>query len=244
MTTNPTTNAFLANNDHGLSKAECQIMDNAYAEGRSLKDIMGDLKRAALAQDLEDMPQDAAGKERWWQRWEATTQEAYGAYMGTWETFPLHMAAGRGREDILAQELAAGRHDINAVDDDRRTALHCAAAGGSSETLDLLLAHGADIHARSKFEATPLHDAAWVGNTQGCDKLLAAGAPMEAQDRFGRTPLHLAAEAGRASTYQALVGRGAQESALTNQGETAMQLASASMKAALKEQGEGLAMGM
>lgn len=236
--------ASMATNNGGLSAAETQIMDDAYANGRGLKDIQHDLKKAALAQDLDTMPQDDAGKERWWRQWKDITNESYGEYMATWETFPLHMAAGRGREDILVQELQKGAHNINEQDGDGNTALHFAALATQSAAEDVLLNAGADIHASSKFGITPLHSAAWAGNTKGCEKLLAAGANLEAQDVFGRTPLHNAAERGRLETYQALVGRGAKESALTTLGEVPLQLAPSSMAAAIKQQAAGQDLGM
>ena len=103
--------------------------------------------------------------------------------------------------------------DINARNNnDGTTPLHLAATLGTAETVNALLAAGADIHARTKGGFTPLHLAAARETAKTVNALVAAGADIHARsDLEGSiTPLHSAAVGGgTAETVNALLAAGA-----------------------------------
>src|SRR6266545_4893488 len=75
------------------------------------------------------------------------------------EAVPLWSAARWGEQRELESALAKGV-DVNAHDDQGKTAMHWAAQYGHDEVARTLLAHGAEVDAKSKGGYTPLHLAA------------------------------------------------------------------------------------
>ena len=70
------------------------------------------------------------------------------------------------------------------------TPLHSAAdTYRSGDVIDVLLAHGADVHARSEQRMTPLHLAAARWHVSNVETLIAAQAPVDIKNGLGRTPL-------------------------------------------------------
>ena len=70
--------------------------------------------------------------------------------------YPLHVAAGRGHNDVITFLLKSGC-DVNAVtSDSEETALHLATRWGRCSTVKLLLEHGADPNKASCMECTPM----------------------------------------------------------------------------------------
>ena len=71
--------------------------------------------------------------------------------------------------------------------------VHCQAVGGSrAETVEWLLARGANPRARTgpPSRHTALHAAAWNGNLTIVQRLIAAGAdPLARDDQYDATPL-------------------------------------------------------
>ncbi|HUU59145.1 MAG TPA: ankyrin repeat domain-containing protein, partial [Phycisphaerae bacterium] len=118
----------------------------------------------------------------------------------------LHLAARRGRKDVVTILLAAGS-DVSAGDREGATPLHAAASRGRLEMVKLLLSKGADVKAATtRSKATALHRLAGGafstrdGQTEpGQDfiatgkLLIAKGAEVDARDGSGRTPLLAAA---------------------------------------------------
>lgn len=87
---------------------------------------------------------------------------------------------------------------IHATDIYGRTALHCAAAAGKCNIVDLLvsmyLEQSISVDPTDLTGRTPLHEAAKSGNRDSVVTLLIAGADANIQDRRLRSPLHAAAE--------------------------------------------------
>src|SRR5687768_11020403 len=96
------------------------------------------------------------------------------------------------RNDNLATLRAlVGDFGPNAKDPQGHTPLMLAAAFGSSEAVQLLVASGADVKAVSTSGITALHWA--TGDVRKAGLLLDRGADVHASSQLGRTPLLVAA---------------------------------------------------
>lgn len=104
---------------------------------------------------------------------------------------PLHLAADRGREDIVGLLLDRGA-DPNARNRDGSTPLHYAALNDHAGPVGLLLDRGADPNARNNFNRTPLYYAvvhrkahtARLLILRGADPLEGFKGPLEILDLF------------------------------------------------------------
>jgi signal recognition particle protein len=94
--------------------------------------------------------------------------------------------------DTIYDMLAVGGPVLaRTVDENRRTALHFAAALNKAELVQRLLAAGAEVDLADKEGYTPLHMASGYLHTATISELLANGADPEQTDRMGRSPLEL-----------------------------------------------------
>ncbi|AVP87409.1 hypothetical protein phytr_4590 [Candidatus Phycorickettsia trachydisci] len=116
--------------------------------------------------------------------------------------------------DIM-EELLNANADVNALDQDRNTALHIAAHAGETDAVQLLLDAGADANITSEFGYTPLYRAVQVENIDTIHKLLKKGANVDAKTHKGKTPLHEAAEVGNIDVVEILLNHGADVNAVT-----------------------------
>jgi len=92
----------------------------------------------------------------------------------------------------------------------------------SKATVELLLAHGADVNTTDRMGQSPLH----VAPTKDIVKLLlAGGVAVNAKRKDGATALHLAAVYGRKDVVQALLFHGADVNAKTQDGITPLHYA-------------------
>ena len=64
---------------------------------------------------------------------------------GSVEASPLHAAVETGDVHSVAQLLAAGAHDVDALDADHYSPLHLAAGMGYTRIAGLLCEHGASV---------------------------------------------------------------------------------------------------
>ena len=136
------------------------------------------------------------------------------------------MAARRGDVAAVRSLLEEDASLVRVTDDDQRTPLYFAAGGGSTEVVELLLSHGADVDARDYGNRTPLHAAAMQNRQEVVRILVAAGADLEAKNDYGRTPLLLVArETGSTTMGALLLELGADVNVRDRYGETPLDLA-------------------
>ncbi|XP_077977717.1 transient receptor potential cation channel subfamily A member 1 homolog [Glandiceps talaboti] len=123
------------------------------------------------------------------------------------ENKPIHLAAGRGKVEIVRELIKADRHKslVMSQNDGMNTPLHLAALGGHAKTVELLLEEKADIIARNATMWTPLHCAASRGHTETVKLLLDKGASVDTTDKAKTTPLHQAAKNGQREIVQILL---------------------------------------
>ena len=135
---------------------------------------------------------------------------------------PLHWAAFQGNTQYLKQLVADSGVNINATDEDSKTALHWAAFQGNIAGVKVLIAvDGVNIDAIDVYGNTPLHWAAQYGHSECVESFVAAGAKVNAaDDTKGMTPLHLAAKYGHSKCVKSLVNLGANVEAVTDDGST------------------------
>jgi hypothetical protein len=125
-----------------------------------------------------------------------------------------------GSDEAMLSRFEREKVDINAANEDGRTALHIAARirhkkPASSSVLRALIARGAKPNARDDMGNTALHEiCADVTSAQGilldCVKaLLERGAAIDSVDNYGHTPLMMVAQAGHLDVYAFLVANGA-----------------------------------
>lgn len=108
-----------------------------------------------------------------------------------------------------------------------RTALHIAAAAGSTSVISRLVRYGAAKEATDHSMHTPMHYAASAGRVEAVDTLHKLQASHMARDTLGRTPLALAAANGHPYTLRRLIGYGTRVNGLDRFGNTPLHWAAA-----------------
>ena len=134
----------------------------------------------------------------------------------------------RAGDADLAKSLLADCTDLNALDRDGSSPLHCAAVGGYLDIARLLIDAGAKVDVLGwrdeglvgGHKYTPLHYAAEQGHPDVVRVLIAAGAGVNARSKFGRTPLWLAVIGGHREAAEDLIANGANADATTDSGLT------------------------
>ncbi|XP_020772993.1 ankyrin repeat domain-containing protein 66 [Boleophthalmus pectinirostris] len=106
----------------------------------------------------------------------------------------LHQAAAAGDLSAAEDILRHNKCDPNQRDIDwsYKTPLHWAAAGGHTELVQLLLAHGARACLQTELGWTAAHFAAESGRLGVLRLLHVHHAPMDKRDRCGDTPSRIA----------------------------------------------------
>ncbi|XP_029973497.1 ankyrin repeat domain-containing protein 66 [Salarias fasciatus] len=106
----------------------------------------------------------------------------------------LHQAAAAGHYDELEELLREQRCDPNQRDVDwsHKTALHWAAAKGHTESVRILLEHGARPCLRTVNGWTPAHYAAESGHLVVLRLLHSLHAPVDKEDFSGDKPARIA----------------------------------------------------
>ena len=109
---------------------------------------------------------------------------------------PAHLAASHGKMETLISFFSAGKRlPINLTNAAGNTCLHCAAEGGHTKTVEVLLEYGALPNLRNQTKSTPLQTAV-QHNHVGPALLLMKRSDEQAtnnQDHHGKTALHYAA---------------------------------------------------
>ena len=93
---------------------------------------------------------------------------------------PLHVAASRGRSQVVQLLLSQGVEADWATTDHGRRALHLAAAEGHVEVMTVLMDHGVDKDVSAADGMTPMHLAASNGRVEALQALLEKGAAKDA----------------------------------------------------------------
>jgi ankyrin repeat protein len=123
---------------------------------------------------------------------------------------------------------------VDALDKDGNTALHCAAVQGSAELASILLDHGAKTDVRNRQGQTALQLAAAQERSHTQDEtkvmtvLLDHGADVNAADSRNETPLQVASMRANAVLVKLLLDRGAKPEIADVDGMTPLLWASAS----------------
>ncbi|WP_333023055.1 ankyrin repeat domain-containing protein [Wolbachia endosymbiont of Pentidionis agamae] len=128
---------------------------------------------------------------------------------------------------VLSDLIKEGAN-VNAVDHDRKTLLHCAVSKMPYPMLEnrtedysavaslnekilkivkFLLEKEVDVNAVDNYGYTPLHHAAEKGLTEIAKLLLENEADVSAIDKDGETPLHWAAKNGRVDAIELLINK-------------------------------------
>lgn len=116
-------------------------------------------------------------------------------------------AVNEGDRELVASFIKAGI-DINAKEDDGRTALLIAAEKGDAAVAALLADNGADANARDADGYTALMYAAYKGNLEMAELLLKHGADVHAKDKDGWTALRFALLQGKTQVADVLKKHG------------------------------------
>ncbi|CAE7214956.1 SLC35F6 [Symbiodinium natans] len=116
---------------------------------------------------------------------------AYGVGFTQVGAYPLHLAAKRGRLEVMEVLLKAGA-SIDAADQNGRTGLMVAAASGQHAAILWLLCHRAAADCMTHYGYTALHYAALVPRPEVVHALLEGRASSNVVDREGRSALHAA----------------------------------------------------
>lgn len=153
---------------------------------------------------------------------------AHGADVGKRDGFGgtyLHVAAFMNQKVLVKLFLDRGIGP-NVQDKERRTPVHEAASvDHDTETLELLLARGGDLHAISASGVTSLHEAAEAGSAKAVALLMAKGARINGKDKRGRTALHFAAFNGNVDVVRLLLAAGAEPKAVDAANHTPFEVA-------------------
>lgn len=130
-----------------------------------------------------------------------------------------------GDTKAVEQDIESGVN-VNAIDEEKRTALMLAAFNGHTATVKLLLDHGAKLSERDSTGRTALMFAATGDNAAACETLLAAGADVNATDTGeGFTALMHAAAEGQLEVVKLLLQHNAERDRRDIDGDTAKSFA-------------------
>ncbi|CAE7239083.1 Ank2, partial [Symbiodinium microadriaticum] len=105
--------------------------------------------------------------------------------------------------------LLAAKAEVDAKDENCRTALHRAAQAGNGEPLQALLAAGASVCSADECRWTPMHYASQEGHLQIAKLLLDAKADAEPKNPTCLTPLAIATEGNQVKMVEFLLKHGA-----------------------------------
>ena len=145
------------------------------------------------------------------------------------ENCKLRDAAYAGDKAAVESALNQGA-DVNAKDDDGKTALFRASNQGYTEIMKVLIDNGADVNVKTKEGATPLITACCFGrDLEAVELLISNGADVKAMSHergYGLNPLLDSSEKGNYDTVKLLLDRGADVNIRTKDNKGALDVAS------------------
>jgi ankyrin repeat protein len=133
----------------------------------------------------------------------------------------LYEAAESGDKEAVLRVLNKGA-DVNAKDEEGRTALHAAGRYDKVEITQLLLDYRADVNIKDNSGRTPLHQSSSALGHNVAQLLLEYGADIDARDDKKRTILHEAAKDRHWALVELLVEKGADIEAKDANNKTAL----------------------
>ena len=134
---------------------------------------------------------------------------------------PLHVATLNGDPRIVAA-LLAGKPDVNAIDNQKNTALINAATEGNADVVDMILKNGANKNDRDDMGKTALIKATINGRFDVVDRLLKHRANIDDGDNDGITALMYAAMMDHSDIVDLLLNAGANKHIGDRFGTTAL----------------------
>ena len=131
-----------------------------------------------------------------------------GSPLNTLKHVGLHVAAGFGLLDLVESLLEEG-YPVNAIDNDKATALHKAVSQRRVKAAKALIRHGANVNLREKAGNTPIFLAVTNSDKELVSMLLMAGASVHDTCLDGWSPLQRAADNGHLGIVELLLNYGA-----------------------------------
>ena len=116
----------------------------------------------------------------------------------------LHKACCSGRVEVVEALLQLGT-DVNAVDQDKWTALHFAARFNHGPIVETLVSHGANVNAQDVDGWTALHNCSRNGRVKCVEQLLGAGTCLRLLTKTKETALHVACRQGKVKVAEAIL---------------------------------------
>lgn len=145
----------------------------------------------------------------------------------------LWLAASRNAHRAVT--ALAPRSSLNLENEQGTTALIIASSKGFLETVNALLAAGADARKVSANRTSALHAASAGGRAALIPRLLSAKVPIDGQNAHGDTPLHLAVRSRCLDCARALIASGASRNIRNADGLSARDVARLSRDKALAQ---------
>ena len=145
-----------------------------------------------------------------------------------WAGRPVLQAAARANQAAAVQTLINAGFPVDAQDAIGFTALFEAARDGSNESVNVLIAAGANVNhisGENALSLTALHLAAIGNHVEIIDALLTAGANPDAIGTMGATPLMWAVFEGSRESAMRLIDAGTDVSIIGRMGDTALSAA-------------------
>jgi len=151
-------------------------------------------------------------------------QDVVAALLASGVSLDIFEAAATGQTTQLQKLIEQDTSLVNSYSPDGFTPLGLAVFFGHAETVDTLLAAGAEVNAayRETMKLTPLASAMAVGRNDIARTLIAHGADVNAKAANDLRPLHTAAARGNLESVTLLLEHGADISATSSDGKTAL----------------------
>ena len=151
-------------------------------------------------------------------------QDIVAALLASGVSLDIFEAAAAGQTTQLEKLIEQDPSLVNSYSADGFTPLGLATFFGHAETIDALLAAGAEVNAayRETMKLTPLGSAMAVGRNDIARTLIKHGADVNAKAANDLRPLHTAAARGNLESATLLLDHGADINATSSDGKTAL----------------------